>query len=134
MKKTLLLLTTVILLFGCKVPLYEEWFVEVENNSNHDVIFCVHLKKMNDLEYRPSTGWPETLEDYMNVEILKKSKGEYCRASNLIKFSGQDSLTVFIFSPDTLKKYSYDEIRRVNNYLKRYDYIRVNGREVVMYP
>ena len=58
---------------------------------------------------------PNTLESFLSTNIDSDNWEEE------IEFLPKDTLSIFIFSTDTLNKYSWEEVRRDYKILRRYD-------------
>ena len=102
--------------------------VQIINNSKSDIAFYPYSFIPISLMY--GQFYPDTLLPRENI-------GHYCRRIPFTKteyfnteydskeirdhFGEKDSLMFFVFSADTLNKYSWDEIREGYNILKRYD-------------
>ena len=119
MKKQLILLL-VIFIFGC-----ESWDsiyngVILKNDSEHDVSFYLHLEKLSLHEYNILTGTPEVLNPNMFRRVDKGNTEIFSYSVNDNENFKTDTLSIFVFSPDTLKKYSYDMTKLTNNYLKKF--------------
>lgn len=98
------------------------WGIWFRNDSKIPVSFYINLRKISNEEYRPSTQWPEEFDNsfFVNVEVEDENLFEIKPYRHFIH-TGDDSLSVFVFSPDTLVKYSIEEIKATKNYLKRFD-------------
>ncbi len=116
------LITMVLLLSFYKCESYERYVVYVENKANYS-IGCYFA-----LGGDSGTVYPDTMLPISNLYVAKEIKAN----STYFKYSGikweeifeelpQDTLSVFIFHTDTLKKYSWEEIRDDYKILKRYD-------------
>ena len=119
MKKKLVLLFSVILLSGCEIwDIFSHVPFGARNNSNHEIVVYFNLKEIKSGKYTGQIGWPNSLEEHMRLVVPAKS-------DNVLSFAGKnikryDSITILAFSPDTLAKYSYEEIKRTNNCLEEY--------------
>jgi hypothetical protein len=78
-----------------------------------------------DIRFNHSFGYPDTT-------ISFKTSGEIKAGSHIVVASGStieeqitqissDTLSIFYFHPDTLKKYSWEEIQQNYKILRRYD-------------
>ena len=102
--------------------------IKIINNSNTDIGFYAY--SFIPVSWKYGEFYPDTLlppEDigYYCIRIspmhshtyTTRFETEYIRS----RFGGNDSLMFFVFSVDTLDKYSWDEIREGYMVLKRYD-------------
>lgn len=129
-KKLIYLLLTTTVLSSCY-----SWggrqVLGLVNNSEIEVSFYPYSFYPISLKYGslyPDTVLKlDTLEDYSLINIQP-----HCRAGFVTSFNHRDikkgmipfesdTLMFFLFSTDTLKKYSWEEIKRDYKVLKRYD-------------
>ena len=119
LEKQLILLLSVFI-FGC-----ESWDtiyngVILKNDSNHDVSFYLHLEKLSIHEYSILTGIPTVLNPNMFRRVDKGNTEIFSYSVNDNENFKTDTLSIFVFSPDSLKKYSYDMTKLTNIYLKKF--------------
>ena len=120
MKKLKILIIIIILpiiSFRCEDMLNAEWFCRLANNSDKDVYFTVSFEQIGG-KYVPSTKWPD--ESWKLRPARAHSKGDFALGWKEVRTNPDDSIAVFVFDPDTLSKYTWEEIKRDNNYLKIY--------------
>ena len=119
MNKQLILLLS-IFIFGCESwdPIYNG--VILKNDSDHDVSFYLHLEKLSLHEYNILTGTPTALDSNMFRRVGKGNTEIFSYSVNDNENFKTDTLSIFVFSPDTLTKYSYDMAKLTNNYLKKF--------------
>jgi hypothetical protein len=119
MKKILLVIIISTCFTAC--PLGEESYnFFIENYSEEEIAFIVNVDENN------KTLYPDTLiiSDellYFNTHNKNMRYWGFIGGSYKDVFKGQDTLSIFIFSVDTLKKYSWEQIRYDYNILVRYD-------------
>lgn len=104
---------------SCKKPWAgEQYFWKLQNNSDRTISFIVSLKR----EYvQLSTDWPEVVPCFMDVKSGKSSKYTVEAKSFAYPLERiRDSFAVYVFDPDTVAKYTLEELKRDSNYLKRY--------------
>ena len=112
-----------LLALACKEPWnwaganYVWW---LRNNSDRPIEFMISLKPDGD-HVALSTQWPEIILG--TTSVCPQEEGIYGLGAH--KFDHdigktKDSFAVYVFDPDTLVKYTFDEIARDSNYLKRY--------------
>ena len=126
--------------FGCERPwASEQYFWELQNNSDKNIRFCVSLKWEG--EYlNVSTRWPEV---YPYFQLVKPGQmRSYTVAARQMARAPKDSFAVYVFDPDTLAMYTMEELERDSNYLKRYLFgdVDENGQRIgsksnpIVYP
>ena len=132
MKKIIVLLASVLLL-SCD-PLwgdFEYWHFIFRNHSAEDVIVMLDLEEVDGILV-PSTSWSQdTLSNYAKVYAGETYRKEF--DEHYIKYKMGDVMAVYVFSPDTLAKYTWSQIKADKNYLRRYDYV-INWKEYITYP
>ena len=106
---------------SCKKPWAgEQYFWELQNNSDRTISFIVSLKR--DGKYvQLSTDWPEICPSFVTIKAGKW--GEYTVGAKSFAYPlerTRDSFAVYVFDPDTVAKYTLEELKRDSNYLKRY--------------
>ena len=128
--KTLCLMG-IIFLSGCVIPGKRNY--TLENNSENSI--CAYIAT-GFYEFGP-TAYPDTvlpkdrqitgrlLSELISTEILPSSKMKWPPLLNNHRHLGErlplDTLSVFILSFDTLKKYGYEDVRVHNRIMVRYD-------------
>jgi len=123
MNKTLLIASIIIcLLFwngNCKI-VELHYSINIENNSPHDISFYVAGLGMEHL-------YPDTTlqTDSVPMQIIPSGKTRSWSNTigwdNLFKQLPKDTLSIYLFSSDTLTKYRWNIIRKEYKILKRYD-------------
>ena len=144
MKKTILLhIFLLTLLISCKdfdFAMDYESGIEIKNKSNHLIGLYIGVKEYNVEYIYPDTLLPST-NKHIKYDISKILRpGTYLppkKEREFFKELPKDTLSIFIFSTDTLNKYSWEEVRRDYKILKRYDLsyedcVRLNF--IVPYP
>ena len=126
--------------FGCERPWAgEEYFWELQNNSDKNIRFCVSLK-WEGKYLNVSTRWPEV---YPYFQLVKPGQmRSYTVAARQMARAPRDSFAVYVFDPDTLAMYTMEELERDSNYLKRYLFgdVDENGQRIgsksnpIVYP
>ncbi|MDR0954342.1 MAG: hypothetical protein LBM20_03040 [Rikenellaceae bacterium] len=130
MKKTLLklllLLCPILFLCGsaCEKMFNPVWGVSVKNQSDKDVYFVVGLNWIDD-GYYPTTELPH---DSNRKELVKAGQSvrffyPSYNGPEDIKIKGDDLIALFVIDPDTLKKYTWDQLRTNENFLRKTVYI-----------
>ncbi len=157
----LIILLSVFILNSCNfyekiseiiMPTYDHDYFKykIVNNSDMTIAFCHYTLTMvaseheNDNKY---TGlYPDTLLPPEDLKTLCKKIDPMsdCRLgvrmpkeTIINRYGENDTLLFFVFSPDTLNKYSWDEIREGYKIIKRYD-LRIEDLEsmnwTITYP
>ena len=119
MKKQLIFLLS-IFIFGCESwdPIYNG--VILKNDSDHDVSFYLYLEKLSLHEYSILIGTPTALYSNMFRRVDNGNAEIFSYSVNDNENFKTDTLSIFVFSPDSLKKYSYDMTKLTNIYLKKF--------------
>ncbi len=128
MKKTiLLLLLFIIVLTNCKLAIDYQYELHMYNNTSNTISACFTYDINDTFCY--SSLFPDTLlpldKSSVFIEPIKKKAESsfYCTECSYDKWfdSDTDKISIFVFSQDTLNKYSWAEIRESYNILIRYD-------------
>ena len=116
--------------------------IQVENNSDLEISFYSYSLLYG--QFYPDTILKrDTLKDYSISHVKPHSQiwvgtgfnYREIKKGNIPYYN--DTLMFFVFSRDTLNKYSWEEIKRDNKILKRYD---ITGRQLndqnwtIIYP
>ena len=88
--------------------------IRVQNNSNDTI------------QFYESYNYPDTSIDVEKPRLIMVYPSEYGSLDskepwNEVLVPPKDTLSIFILSKDTVDKYSWEEIRKSYNILKRYD-------------
>ena len=133
MKKIIVSLAAMLLL-SCDPAKWGDfayWEFIFKNNSNQDVIVMLDLVEV-DGKLVPSTSWSQDiLSNFFEVESGRNLS--YTFDPQYIEYKMGDVISVFVFSPDTLAKYTWSQIKADKNYLRRYDYV-IDWYDSVVYP
>ncbi len=134
MKKIIVSLAALLLL-SCDPAKWGEfggyWTLFFYNNSPRDVIVMLDFEEI-DGKLIPSTTWnQDILRNHAEVKAEDRYSLEFDPA--YINYKMGDVISVFVFSPDTLAKYTWSQIKADNNYLKRYDFT-IAWHEHIDYP
>jgi hypothetical protein len=97
--------------------------IKYDNNANHDV-FCNEATG----EGKAKSTYPDTAIFFGNPGGIIKSHSYYYRIlsssipiENMVENLPHDTLSIYYFHPDTIDKYSWEEIQREYKVLQRYD-------------
>jgi hypothetical protein len=116
-------------------------YVEIDNNSAIEISFYPYSLwpiSLRNGRFYPDTLLKDTISNVMGVFVnipphssrsIETSFNQREIKKGLIPFES-DTLMLFLFSTDTLRKYSWEEIKRFYKVLKRYD---ITGRELNNY-
>jgi hypothetical protein len=96
------------------------WGVWVENKSDKDIYFVLGLERIGDYFY-PITHLPSVDYGMALIESGRRRPVDYS-AYERIKCSGDKPIAAFIFSPDSVAKYTWEELGVGEKYLKKYEY------------
>ena len=86
--------------------------------SDH-IVYC--QPKRDGKYVQLSTDWPEICPSFVTIKAGKW--GEYTVGAKSFAYPlerTRDSFAVYVFDPDTVAKYTLEELKRDSNYLKRY--------------
>ena len=133
--RTVYIIFIFLLLFSCEWPYMDKVDPLYIKNKSYHTISIYPARRGFDFLY-PDTSItlkykPYPLESFLSTNIDSDNWEEE------IEFLPKDTLSIFIFSTDTLNKYSWEEVWRDYKILKRYDLsyedcVRLNF--IVPYP
>lgn len=116
MKKiSILILLSIILCSNhCENFVDHVYSIKIQNNSKDTILFY------------ESYNYPDTLIAKEKPRLVMVFPSEYSFLDskedwNEVLVPPKDTLSIFILSKDTVDKYSWEEIRKTYNILKRYD-------------
>ena len=136
MKNQFLLLLGACLLLACKHPANEKWGFWFENKSDRPVLmYASFVDDGKDL--RPSTQWLDEDTYIIScrlVEIQSNTSRGYNLSAQDVRSYNSDSIAIFVLDPDTVAKYSWDQIGRERNYLKKIPLLVGDLHWGVVYP
>ena len=135
MKKILVVLIFLACYAGTcrKNPFAENVFsIWVENKTNKTITFLVD-------KYYPDTTLPDEEDKLNGVQPNSRSPYDFHEKkwSDVFEKLPADTLSIFIFSGDTLATYSWQEIRNSYKILRRYDLSRQDIESMnytIIYP
>ena len=124
MKKIILLFILPLFLTGCPYLLDTRVGICITNNTSDTLIVC-------ESSLYPDTILPETYEKDFGIylfgdiviapnKIQVVSEGLH-KFSHMFEYRNIDTLSLFMIRQSTIKKYSYEDIRKNNRILARYD-------------
>lgn len=112
--------------FSCEDVFEHGYYIKVQNNTV-DTLWCYASLAYPDTSLSINKPLLQRIDPLKHTKLDSKEKWDDLLPSN----------TVIIFSNDTIKKYSWEEIRSDNKILKRYD-LDLKGLEMdnwtVIYP
>lgn len=120
MKNYILLLMVFLLCYAgsCEKNLSRGSRIFINNNTTDTVRFLLS-------DRYPDTSLPAMVNNSILRFVYPQSMTPYdfydWKLDDYFNQLPQDTLSVFVFSPDTLRKYSWEDIRISYNVLKRYD-------------
>ena len=103
---------------GCEKMANAVWGIWVENNSDKDVYFVVGFDLINGNFY-PTTQWPNDSIRLRRVRAHQSNPLDYAPRS-AVKFNSGDLIAIFVLDPDTVAKYTWEQLGANENYLKKY--------------
>jgi hypothetical protein len=122
MKAIILIIYITFCIQGCNCKKFAEFPLFVQNNSTHSISVF-----FNDNENHKAI-YPDTSISIVEQGIIAIPKGEKEAIAGSRNWESvfevsvpNDTLSIFIIHSDTLAKYTWSEIRRDYNILKRYD-------------
>ena len=125
----------ILMLTAC--PIDRFIMVRINNNSNHNISF--YIAERTDEPIYPDTTIAlvrgHGIQQYINVDKNDSDSDTFESLDNL--FEGRDTVCLFVFDTDTLKKYSWEEIQVGYKILKRYDLSKTDIRNLgllISYP
>ena len=121
----LLILATVPFLCGtdCSNWANAEWVMYVENHSDKTVYFIVGFDVVPGSGYYPTTELPNDSTRLRSVGVNQRIPISYASFRD-VKAKPDDLIAVFVLDPDTVRKYTWDQLREDENWLKRYIFTR----------
>lgn len=118
-----LILTYVLLFLGCELAMDTIYPLYIYNKTNNQYI-AYYITAGG----KYGSFYPDTLLPNSNIYIYRRidpqkyfSTDSRRKWRDIFKELPKDTLSIFIFSSDTLNKYSWEEVRRDYKILKRYD-------------
>ena len=136
-----LILTYVLLFLGCELAMDTIYPLYIYNKTNNQYIAYYITAGGKYGSFYPDTLLPNSniyIYIYRRIDPQKYFSTDSRRKwRDIFKELPKDTLSIFIFSSDTLNKYSWEEVRRDYKILKRYDLshedcVRLNF--IVPYP
>jgi hypothetical protein len=122
---------------SCVYLPHSQWRSWMANYSNKDVYFVFSFDIIDEHYCYPSNEWPQFhtgLYYYLKPQE-RKPAGFPARGVLFRKNKYEDSLAVYIFDPDTIAKYTWEEIEATQNYLKKYEGLFLDIlKEDLVYP
>ena len=118
---TIVSVLLILLSKGCK-DTFPQSSITLMNNSDTDVNYYFAFGGEGGILY-PDTTLPVTLTPPF-PEARKGHSGYYdcnCTEEEIFEFISSDTLSLYIFHPDTLAKYEWQKIIEDYNILRRYD-------------
>ena len=118
---SIILISSITLLSSCECLLPNYYSIFLVNNAYYDTYYQI----LDNEEYK--ICYPDTTIFFSKRLGLIKAKLYFVRNIGLLPIENyfdklpSDTLSVFYFHPDTLAKYSWEEIQRDYNILQRYD-------------
>ncbi len=112
----------VVLSISCKDDRFPKASITLINKSDTDINYYFAFGGKGGILY-PDTTLPSELTPPF-PEARKGHSGYYdcnCTEEEIFEYIPSDTLSLYIFHPDTLSKYSWDQVRNDYNFLKRYD-------------
>ena len=136
MKNRFLLLLGACLLLACEHPANEQWHFWFKNESDRPVLmYASFVDDGKDL--RPSTqskGEDTYIVSWCLVKVGPQSQTSYDISAQDVRSYNSDSIAIFVLDPDTVAKYSWDQIGRERNYLKKIPLLVGDLHWGVVYP
>ncbi len=115
---------------GNSVP-REAFSLDVYNNSQRTVVVMPSLEEVDGI-VAPSTGlMQEVLCNFR--EVTPGQKGWWSFFPDEMNIKVKDPMAVFVFSPDTLSKYTWPQVKADSNFLRKY-VISIQQRVKIDYP
>ncbi len=109
----------------------EDWYIYFVNNSDKDVIVMMDFIEVSG-KLVPSTTWSQnTLCNY--AEVKAKSRYQFELDTEKYEYKAEEVFGIYVFSPDTLAKYTWSRIKADRNYLARYECV-IDYIKTIEYP
>ena len=115
-----IVLTISIFLNSCERVVQTRYAIYIDNNSNHEIRF--YFDGLIRAHNYPDTILPTSIPPMVPIEAGKRFY-QYSSISwekTFLEFPS-DTLSLYVFHPDTLDKYEWSVIREQYKVLKRYD-------------
>jgi hypothetical protein len=121
MKTSLIFPLIFITLIGCEnVSVDKIYTIILDNNTGNQLFYHVGIDD-SPLIY-PNINLPENKQDLKLPKITTNVVlGTQTKWKDRFKELPSDTLSIYFFNPDTLSKYSWEEIRENYKVLKKYD-------------
>jgi len=122
MKKIIQILIVFIVLLGCEHFADKQYGIRIRNHSNYSIsVYGDYIL-------------PDTMltPNYPNIRVFKQGESNQLLATEVgdpeLERFKNEKLTIFIFSTDTLNKYSWNEVVEGYKVLKRYE---INQQDLI---
>jgi hypothetical protein len=116
-----ILCTLLLMAFSCDKIADSVYFITVKNNTSHGIqatagLGSIYMSSYPDTAISESKPYflPVAPNDYSHLQLHEKWENVFPRLP-------ADTLSIYIFSTDTLNAYDWSEIRTGYKVLKRYD-------------
>ncbi|MDR0953971.1 MAG: hypothetical protein LBM20_01130 [Rikenellaceae bacterium] len=117
---------------SCEEMSAPAWGVSVKNQSDKD-IYVVSGLIWIDNGYYSTTELPH--DSYHMTLVKAGQQGSFgYMFYNGVHAGDNDQFAIFVIDPDTLAKYSWDQLRKNKNYLKKYEFRGNTIPYEVIYP
>jgi len=107
-------------LCGVSCENFGEWGIYVKNNSEKDVYFVLGFDWINNGHY-PTIQFPNDPTRCWRVKPHQKIF--LIHTPSDVKIKSNDSIALFVFDPDTVAKYTWEQLGTGEKYLKKYVFI-----------
>lgn len=91
------------------------WSVEFENKADHAILFKIDVVEENVHVY-PIASYDDLGENCRVRKFRAHAPDVYSIPGAKVHISSNDSVSIYAIHPDTLLKYSWEEVRRTKNY------------------
>ena len=109
--------------------------VRVNNNSNHNISFYIAIRTDEPIYPDTTIALVRGLGIPQYINVGKNDFAHFEFSTDL--FRDRDTVCLFVFDTDTLKKYSWEEMQVGYKILKRYDLSKADIRNLgllISYP
>ena len=115
---------------GCWQKFAAAWGIWVKNDSDKEVYFIIGLDKTDGYFY-PTTQLPNT--DY-NMRLVKPGQETPINYPPSVVKCSDNPIAVFVLDPDTVAKYTWEQLRENENFLAKYEFTCKKIPNEIIFP
>ena len=119
MRKIFSILIICICFIQCEL-LEGDWAIYILNKSDHDIVFAIDVDII-DGEFYPRDSYYDPSDNFLTEgrvfpKNMEKSREYIYVPYQSVHMDTGDPISVYAVHPDTLRKYSWEEIKQTRNY------------------